>query len=337
MLKSLFAYLAVAICLALLVLTSSPYLMSKIPKSYIDYTFRYGDLYKFTNLSDYKIPVVKNCVSQRAKKPGNVNLFLLGDSNAILLNEYNFELANEYHYINFQDQFYTTLDKTKKNILIVETGERKLHLYYANVDYTENIKIVQDKNAVQTITNFKRTRLGRHFQPNTDDNLNQILFYDPVSLFVKDFKANINHKVFNRIEDSVKISSDKKYLYTTETVDPKNLHSAFRVITDEEINAITENINAVYCHYKNLGFDEVYFAAIPNKENMVEPTMGTYNHLIERLQNNKNLLSPYIDAYTLFKQSSVPLYEISDTHWNCEGQRLWTETVNSTVLAKYTK
>jgi hypothetical protein len=335
MLKNLFAYFVVAVCLGLLVLTSSPYLMSKIPKSYIDYTFRYGDLYRFTNLRDYKIPVEKNCASQRVKKESNVNLYLLGDSHGALLNESQFELANEYHFVNFLDQFHTTLDKTKKNILIIETGERKLHLYYGNLGYTENIKIVSDKNAVHTITDYKRKRIGRHFQPNPEDNLNQVLFYDPVSLFIKEIKANINYKLFNRIDDLVKISKDKKYLYLTETVDPKNKHSAFRVITDEELNAIIENINRVYSHYKNLGFDEVYFAPIPNKENMVEPTMGIYNHLIERLQNNKNLLPPYIDAYTLFKQSPVPVYEISDTHWNCEGQRLWTQTVNSTVLAKY--
>jgi hypothetical protein len=40
---------------------------------------------------------------------------------------------------------------------------------------------------------------------------------------------------------------------------------------------------------------------------------------------------PYFDVYTPFKNSSKMLYDIGDTHWNCEGKKMWVDSVNEKI------
>jgi hypothetical protein len=79
-----------------------------------------------------------------------------------------------------------------------------------------------------------------------------------------------------------------------------------------------------------LGFDEVYLSIIPNKTSVLAQDLGEYNHLIERMEGNKDLKMPVISVYADFMKKN--LYLKGDSHWNCEGQQIWIDKVNERLL-----
>lgn len=90
---------------------------------------------------------------------------------------------------------------------------------------------------------------------------------------------------------------------------------------------MVDSLNAISDRYKRAGFREVYLNIIPNKVTMLEPQRGTYNHLIERIQNHPALRVPVIDTYGTYRRLPRPPYLKSDTHWDCSGRAIWLKQV----------
>ncbi|MBK9320363.1 MAG: hypothetical protein IPM91_17220 [Bacteroidetes bacterium] len=96
-----------------------------------------------------------------------------------------------------------------------------------------------------------------------------------------------------------------------------------------EFQRIVNTLNKTREHYKNHGFDEVYFSFVPNPVSVVNPGMGAYNQLMPLLSNVDSSLFKKIDVYTLFKSNPKKYYAPNDTHWNSRGLQTWLDETNT--------
>ena len=87
----------------------------------------------------------------------------------------------------------------------------------------------------------------------------------------------------------------------------------------------------------NMGFDYVYLSLIPNPVSVIEPEFSSYNMLIEKIQNNKELLLPYVDIFNVIKKDPKRYYYKTDSHWNYEGFELWLSYLNKELEKVYNK
>jgi hypothetical protein len=150
-------------------------------------------------------------------------------------------------------------------------------------------------------------------------------------------KANMNYVFFNRIANEVTISPNKEYLLLNETVDPLSKGSSFIPVSKNTIDSLVISLNHIYYYYKSKGFDDVYFAIIPNPVTILFPEIGNYNELIPRIQNNKNLIVPIVNIYDNFRQIKNSIYEKSDSHWTNNGFILWVNEFNNILMTAYEK
>jgi hypothetical protein len=183
------------------------------------------------------------------------------------------------------------------------------------------LKKIQEKNLKDRLINYE--------VPYNAERHESILFSSDFFLTFKEWKAWLNWKLFNRIDEKVMLSKDKKHLLYFLDAQPLGINSCFDKISEEEINLIVDNLNKTYQNYKKAGFDEVYLSIIPNKTSILGTDLGEYNHLIQRIQRDSELKIPFFDIYTPYFHSKKILYEKGDSHWNCEGKQIWLDLVNS--------
>lgn len=289
--------------------------------------YRYGDLYRLSNLAQFRVPVDK-CASSTIDKVPNTALILLGDSftEKGRIDASNFKAENFLRFFVAENSF-TKLDTSKKNILIIETVERHFRERFAspykNLQLTDSQII---KNHVSEKT-YLQEALAYEVPYNTERH-ETLLFSSDFFLKFKEWKSWLNWKLFGRIDEKVILSKDGKHILYYLDAKPSGITSSFDKISDEEINILVQNVNETYNYYKKLGFDEVYLSIIPNKTSILAPDLGNYNHLIERIQQHSALKMPYLDTYTPIKTSKSLLYDIGDTHWNCKGKQIWIDEVN---------
>ena len=289
--------------------------------------YRYGDLYRLSSLAQFRVPVDK-CVSSKIEKTPNTSLILLGDSftEKGRIDSSNFKAENFQWFFVAENNF-TKLDSTKKNVLIIETVERhfreRFTKPYKNLQLSDNqvIKSEIPKKA------YLQEALAYEVPYNTERH-ETLLFSSDFFLTFKEWKAWLNWKLFGRIDEKVVLSNDGKHILYYLDAQPSGITSCFDKIPDEEINILVQNINETYNYYKNFGFDEVYLSIIPNKTSILAPDLGKYNHLIEHIQQHSALKMPYLDIYIPIKSSKTLLYDIGDTHWNCQGKQIWIDEVN---------
>ena len=182
-------------------------------------------------------------------------------------------------------------------------------------------------STLQSQLSYLQSHISHLFSYNTERHQAVLFGYDFV-LKIRELKAVFNEKVFNRLDPNVAVSPDKQHLLYNLDV-KAGINSSFDAISDDEIEKEVANINATYDYYKQQGFDEVVLSIIPNKTSIVAPTMGKYNHLIERIQQHPKLKMPIIDTYTPFSQHPEKYYELGDSHWNCKGKQIWVDGVNA--------
>lgn len=289
--------------------------------------YRYGDLYRLSNLAQFRVPVDK-CVRSKIKKTPNTSLILLGDSfvEKGRIDSNNFKSENFQRFF-IADTIFTKINKSKKNILIIETVERHFRERfikpYKNLQLTDNQEI---KNKISE-KNYLKDILAYEVPYNTERH-ESLLFSSDFFLTFKEWKAWLNWKFFDRIDEKVFLSKNGKHILYYLDAQPSGITSCFDKISDEEINILVQNVNETYNYYKNLGFDEVYLSIIPNKTSILAPDLGKYNHLIERIQQHSAFKIPYLDIFTPIKRSKTLLYDIGDTHWNCQGKQIWIDEVN---------
>ncbi len=289
--------------------------------------YRYGDLYRFSNLKAFRVPIEK-CEAVQPLPKVSANLFLFGDSfteeGRIEANHF---VAKEFTRRFVAEDGYVKIDENEKNILIIETVERHFRERFGTV-YT-HVKVNQNQPTLEKT--WWQEILAWGLPYNTERH-ESTLFGSDFFFTIKEWKAAINKEFFSRTDENVRLSKNEKHLVYGLAANP-GPNSSFDVISDDEIAVLVENINATYANYKKAGFEEIYLNIIPNKTSILATDLGEYNHLIERIQQHPDLKMPYINTYTSLKVGGEKLFDKGDTHWNCEGKQLWINEVNKRLKA----
>lgn len=285
--------------------------------------YRYGDLYRLSNLPEFKDTKVICANNNNTKQIQNIHLYLAGDS---------FTEPERVNAKDFSSKFYThgfshlpnvplVLAKEKK-VLIIETVERHIGEKFSEPWHlwnTEN-KVISNKTFTDYLYDWKL--------PYNDDSHVAATFGSDFFLKIKEWKAELNRNLFGKINDKVILSTNKKDLFYYLDAD-----AGFKKIADAEVDKYVKNMNVTRENYLKLGFYEVYFSLIPNKSSILEKGRTDYNHLLERIENHKDLKAPLVSIYKDFQANSDGVYLKGDSHWNCTGQQIWLNKVNA-VLAK---
>jgi hypothetical protein len=338
MIKKIFGYLVLISCCAAYFVSSSDGLSRKLMKMKLESgslfgsdKFKYGDLYGLSYLPDYKILLTPEATIHKDSCAGekSINLYALVDSYI-----FSFFPADSF-YCGVENFFYCrstfletrkiSLDTSKSNILLLEMAERNLYrLLMDNYDYLGSFL---DKDAEPPKTN---TSNGVVFNKNINQNLENIFWDSRLFTPVKELRSLINYTLLGKVEGDVLISADSEYLLYAPTVDTSSYASSFKFISDTQIDTLVARLNFLYNKYKQSGFDEVYLSIIPNSVSILYPGYKsyTYNMLLERVQGNAALQIRYFDVFRDFKNSEVPLYFRSDSHWNMNGAILWLNKLN---------
>ena len=302
--------------------------------------YRYGDLYRLSYLSQFKEKSA-HCVStlegNTEKSP--IHLFVIGDSftEEERVGKIDFK-AEKYTYIHWAKNDDIQLDTTMKNILILETVERTFKDHFSQNITNFNI-ISKAKSEIFIKHSWKHwvkenvdKTINFCFPKGTEERLEHTLFNYDFFLWFREIKAMLNFKLFGRIENKVVLSADKQHIFYSEEANLTDSHSAFYPVNQVEIDNLVFYINQAREKYIKAGFDEVYLSIIPNKASILSPNLGTYNHLIERIQNDPRVQTPVIDTYSIFKKYPQRYYLKSDTHWTCEGRDIWLNKVNKILM-----
>ncbi len=299
--------------------------------------YKYGDLFGFSYLKDFKIPPgPRPVIISHCPEPKSINLYMLCDSYlwSFVKTDSIFCGVNKLKYVRWKygEQLDEELDTNKKNVLIIEMSERfvrklgldSLEMYNSMKAHKPNIQVRgyrEPKTTLEKAINYL-------FNPLINENLEFNLFDYRFLTPIRELKSELNYWLFDRVDKDVALSTDKKNLFYKETVDTTLVSSSFKYIDDEEIARLVSALNLGYSHFIRLGFNEIYLSLIPNPVTIADPAMGKYNGLINKIQRNPDLKLKVIDIYTIFKGSGSALYSRSDTHWNSAGFQLWVNEVN---------
>jgi len=291
--------------------------------------YRYGDLYRMSNLAQFKASL-EQCTVPKNLQTGNTSLMIMGDSftEKERIEKNHFVGLSNYNRYFITDTIKANLDTSKRNVLIIETVERHFRERFAN-PFT-NLKLIKNQIVLEKTNerNLKERLLNYNIPYNTERH-ESILFSSDFFITFKEWKAWLSWKLFNRLDQKVLLSNDEKYLLYQLDAQPSGINSCFDKISEEEIKLLVDNLNKTYQRYKKAGFDEVYLSIIPNKTSILGTDLGEYNHLIERIQKHSALEMPFFDIYTPYHNSNKVFYERGDSHWNCEGKQIWLDLVNS--------
>ena len=308
--------------------------------------WRYGDLYGLCYLPEYKFKLepFKKYSRVSSKPVTNRVLYIIGDS--FLADKTLNGAFDGFDDVKFLDRRFPfgpiVLDSTKQNYMVMEFGEWGLVGY--NMDKTlqtmwskEDLKAKANFNTKMapkpTDYNLPKTfweRLNNTlFNKNLSRNLETLLFDDKLFTPVKELKANINYKLFDRVDKGVAVSTDKKRLLVNSTVDTTSTLSDFRNLSDKEIGTLVGNLDAENHYYRSIGFKKVVLTVVPNAVSVYAQNRMRYNRLLERVEQGNRFT--VVDVYKQFKAVPINLYYRSDTHWNPEGLDLWVKAMNKSM------
>jgi len=295
---------------------------------------RFGDLYGLSYLSSFKQELSSDSLKVQIKKPfcsnKNINFCLVHDSylGEQFLKSKNQLMGIDTIYDHTWDGYWKTkpikLDTSKLNILLFEIVERNL----LSLDSTVGLNVVkinqQNKPEKSIFNRIKQKTKDFLFNQKINTNLDYLLFDTQIFSPFKELKSYINYIFFERTAQEVILSSNKKYLFLSETK-----QSVENKIPKDKINNTVKLLNAMYSYYKNKGFNKIYCSIIPNPISIIKPDCNKYNELIPSVQNNPDLKMPMIDIYTIFKNANFDIFYHSDSHWNKNGFQLWLNEFNS--------
>jgi len=297
-------------------------------------SYRYGDLYRLSNLSEFKDPR-KQCVSyqlpQHPKFSKRIHLYVIGDSftEKERIGKKDF-VADEYTYVHWSEVLHIKPDTSQTNVLLLECVER-----HVREKFEAPIKNLVSDSATFVPRHSKMfmTELDDAFESKkTENRLDELLFQNDFLLALKELKSDFNYKVFGRTNKEVTpINNGKDLVYYMDTDTPE-ITSSFSKIKNSKLDSIVDNINKSEENMLKMGFDHVVLSIIPNKVSVLAPTYDTYNQLIARIYSHPNLHLQYIDVYEDFKKMGNKSYQKGDSHWTCEGQFLWLNKVNHKII-----
>jgi len=292
-------------------------------------SYRYGDLYRMANLAQFKQPT-EVCHQKRAETARTpVHLYIIGDSftekERIAAEDF---VSEKYERVHWNDSIAVHLNKTKRNILVLQTVERHFREHFS-----QSIKSL--RFATNHLDMPSSQPLGwSEILEKSEEGLVDFLFSGDWALFLKEWKAAINLNWFGRHNDQVALSPNGDYLLFCWDTDSLRITSSFKRLPDDELNSLVESVNKAQQKYLSLGFDEVYLSIIPNKTSIVAPEMGNYNRLVERVQQHPQLKMPIVNIWNYYQQNASTVYAKGDTHWSCQGRAYWLEKVNNQLIKK---
>ncbi len=294
--------------------------------------YRFGDLYRLSALPQFKEDKPVCSPSNLSSDTASTHLYIIGDSfsEPERLTENDFRVSH-FQRVAWDYQQRAQLDPTKRNVLLIESVERHVRDHFARAIH--EFVVETDTSRTPIVPQPLRQRISNEFHRNdTEERLESALFSRDWAFWFKEAKASLTLNWFNRESAGVSLSKDHKNLFLRSDTDTtKTLNSSFARLTDSEVTVLIDSINAVAERYNKLGFDTVYLSLIPNKASILEPNRGIYNHLIERIQANPTLRVPTINTYEAYKSSPFSPYLKSDTHWTCEGRKLWLDLVSQKI------
>jgi hypothetical protein len=308
-----------------------------------------GDLYGITSLPQFRN--ISEAEKEYHAKPikcnektDSYNIYGLADSYTehIFENPKNFCGASKSDYTVYTAG--TTpiyLDKTKKNIFVIECVERDVRTSLADTSHLLKAFSISKEKLDEPAPGESKHHFHFNFKiKNTDADYETNLWDYRVLRPLKELKSKMNFNWFNRTYPDAVLSPDGKYLLYKNTVDTSVTQCSYRPISDAEIKKLVTGFNKVYDHYKQAGFDEIYLSIIPNPTTILYPEYKgfKYNQLIPKLESEPSLKLKVFDSYQLFKNSpdKDKIYQHSDTHWTKFGRQLWLNEFN-TVLSSSNK
>lgn len=298
--------------------------------------YRYGDLYRLSNLAEFKDPR-QECPSVPVPKSNQkIALYIVGDSFTERQRVDSSDFAvTRYQWAHWGENLHLKLDTSYTNIILLESVERNVRPHFG----TAIANVIPDTAtfiAHPTDTRFMH-KLDRMFASDgVEDRLNTILFQFDLMLKFKEMKSWINRKFFDRTDPKVTLSGDGSTLAYLEDTDSTLINSSYNFVPDSEIDSLVAVLNFDKKYLEDLGFDEVWFSIIPNKATVLMPDYGVYNHIIDRIYRHPELNVSSIGLLEDFRQMSRNAYLKGDSHWSCAGQRVWIEKVNQKFLGKIT-
>lgn len=298
--------------------------------------YRFGDLYRLSNLPQFKDPV-EHCppttYPDSTRSAARTDLYIIGDSFTEPERVGKTDLpVSELHYLHWDKDKgrRIKLRSDRRNVLLIESVERH---FREHVGQPINHIVIDTAQNGTTDTkpenpNWRQALIQFIKSEGIEDRLETTLFSRDLFLWFRELKATLTLNWFDRVAPTVALSSDRQALFSDLDMNPKKpLNSSFATVSDQEVNMLVDSLNRAADRYRRAGFDQVLLSIIPNKASIMEPGQRTYNHLIERIQQHPNLRLPVIDTYAAYRRSHVPVYAKGDTHWNCEGRRLWLDAV----------
>ena len=299
--------------------------------------YQYGDLYRLSNLPQFKDPVTPCPPRYVSPDSARTHLYVIGDSftEPERLSKQDFPVSY-FRRIEWDKQEAIQLDSTARNVLLIETVERHFREHAASP--IQNILVVSDTNRTNG-PKLIRSSFGKQFidfihAEGIEERLETILFGQPVFQWFKEIKASLTLTSFNRVSPNVSLSQDQKHLFIALDTDATKLRNAgTSALEDGEVKNLIKTINEAATRYQSAGFDRVVLAIIPNKATILDPTLKPYNHLIERVQTHPELSVPVVDVLLSYQQARN-VYALGDSHWNCTGRAIWIDTVMKQFMKK---
>ncbi|CCH54667.1 hypothetical protein BN8_03862 [Fibrisoma limi BUZ 3] len=290
--------------------------------------YRYGDLYRLSNLPQFKDKQPECPPSNRSSDTARTHLYIIGDSfsEPQRVNKQDFRVSH-FQRVQWDHLQAAQLNPNKRNVLLIESVERHFREHFARP--VAELVVQQDTTQAAKPKLSWRRRIGDDIHlSDIEERLESALFSHDLFFWFKELKASLTYRLFDRSSPAVSLSTDHEHvLLNMDTDTTKRLNSSFSTLTDLEVATLVDSVNSVAERYKRLGFDEVYISIIPNKTTILDPNRGEYNHLIERIQQHPALRVSVIDTYRVYKQTQQRVYLVGDSHWNCTGRALWLNQV----------
>jgi len=313
----------------------SPFFSAKIGEwKWIKDGYRFGDLYRLSNLPQFKDPV-KTCSKQvyTEKNQGakKIHLYIVGDSftEKERVGKDDF-FADEYQYVHWDNILHLKTDTSKINILLMECVER----HFREKMETPIHNLISD-SATFVLKGPEPTfmqKLDHAFASDpAEGRLDAAFFQNDLMLKLKEMKAAFTYQFFHRVSKEVTlVNDDKNIVYYLDT-DTPHITSSFTELPDSTVNSMIGNLAKSEDLAKKLGFDHVILSIIPNKVSVLMPEYGKYNNLISRVYAHPKLNIPYIDVLPDFRKIKDKAYLRGDSHWTCQAQDIWLSKTNEMI------
>ncbi|WP_375445558.1 hypothetical protein [uncultured Fibrella sp.] len=296
--------------------------------------YRYGDLYRLSNLAQFKDPAAPCPPRAVAQDSTRTHLYVIGDSftEPGRLGKQDVPVSY-FRRVQWDEKDTVQLDPSAHNVLLIESVERHFREHAASSSGPiENLFIVADTNRTPgpepVSLSWGQQLVDLVHSKGIEEQLETVLFSHDLFLWVRELKAALTLRAFDRVSPTVSLSHDKQHIFTGLDTDTTNRFNAgTSPLPKQELTGLVQTINETAARYQSAGFNRVILSIIPNKSTILDPGPA-YNHLIERVQGHARLTVPVVDTYSQYRQhahASQPLYALGDSHWNCTGRAIWLD------------